>query len=97
MRAYYTALLQRNHEMGEKIKKEAESPNNVITNGVFNAPSERQVGMKSKREDDFEGDDEWMEGPSAGKNNKTIYILSLIRHFCVVTLIEKNVMYFEKL
>lgn len=51
--------------------------------------------MKSKREDDFErDDDEWMEGPSTGKNNKTIYISSLICHFCVVTLIEKNVIYY---
>ncbi|XP_057796595.1 uncharacterized protein LOC131012625 [Salvia miltiorrhiza] len=69
-RAYYAALLKLHHEKEEKIKKEAESPNDVIITEVFNAPSERQVGMKSKREDELEGDDiEWEEGPSTGNTS----------------------------
>lgn len=35
--------------------------------------------MKSKREDDFEGDDnEWEEGPSTGEINYNIYLCTLL-------------------
>ncbi|KAH6788557.1 Transcription factor TFIIE [Perilla frutescens var. frutescens] len=70
-KAYYDAYLKKlQHKTEERIKKEAETPNNAITSEVFNASSERQVGMKSKREDDFEGDDiEWEEGPSTGNTS----------------------------
>ncbi|KAK1297089.1 hypothetical protein QJS10_CPB15g00412 [Acorus calamus] len=35
----------------------------IISNGVSAAPSDRRVGMKSKREDDGDDDIEWEEAP----------------------------------
>ncbi|KAL1542371.1 transcription initiation factor IIE subunit alpha-like isoform X1 [Salvia divinorum] len=66
-RAYYAPLLEKlHHEKEENIKKEAESPNDVIASEVYNAPSEGQAAMKSKCDDEFEGDDiEWEDGPSS--------------------------------
>ncbi|KAL0283098.1 UNVERIFIED_CONTAM: Transcription initiation factor IIE subunit alpha [Sesamum angustifolium] len=68
VKAYYAALLMRQREQVETVKKEDESPNNTIPNEVYNTPSERQVGMKSKRDDD-EGDDEWEEAPPIGSTS----------------------------
>ncbi|KAK6142489.1 hypothetical protein DH2020_022837 [Rehmannia glutinosa] len=66
IKAYYAAVLVRQREQEETVKKEEESPNTGIPNEVYNTPSERQVGMKSKRDADDEGDDEeWEEGPPA--------------------------------
>ncbi|KAL0405610.1 UNVERIFIED_CONTAM: Transcription initiation factor IIE subunit alpha [Sesamum latifolium] len=70
VKAYYAALLMRQRGQEETVKKEDESPNNTIPNEVYNAPSERQVGMKSKRDDDDEGDDdEWEEAPPIGSTS----------------------------
>ena len=38
-----------------------------LPNGVPEEPSERQVGVKAKREDDENDDVEWEEAPPAGK------------------------------
>lgn len=47
-------------------------PNTSISDGVDATSSERQVGMKSKRSDEDEGDDdvEWEEAPVAGETFK---------------------------
>ncbi|XP_047972628.1 transcription initiation factor IIE subunit alpha-like [Salvia hispanica] len=71
VRAYYAAVLEKLHPgKEENIKREAKSPNDVFASEVYSTPSERQVGMKSKREDEFEGDDiEWEDGPSTGNTS----------------------------
>ncbi|KAL0306962.1 UNVERIFIED_CONTAM: hypothetical protein Sradi_6113500 [Sesamum radiatum] len=62
VKAYYTALLMRQREQEEAVKKEQDSGNTAMSNEAYNTSTERQVGMKSKREDDYEGDDnEWEE------------------------------------
>ncbi|XP_051125120.1 transcription initiation factor IIE subunit alpha-like [Andrographis paniculata] len=64
IKAYYAALLKRQQEQEESVKKEEESTNATISHG--NLTAERQVGMKSKR-DDYEGDNaEWEEPPPTG-------------------------------
>ncbi|KAK4420514.1 Transcription initiation factor IIE subunit alpha [Sesamum alatum] len=68
VKAYYAALLTRQREQGETVKKEDESP--TIPNEVYSAPLERQIGMKAKRDDDDEGDDdEWEEAPLIGSTS----------------------------
>ena len=54
--------------MDEAAKKEHELSNTHSLNGVSDTTSNRQVGIKSKRDED-EGDDdvEWEEAPVAGK------------------------------
>ncbi|KAK4397947.1 Transcription initiation factor IIE subunit alpha [Sesamum angolense] len=66
VKAYYTALLMRQREQEEAVKKEQDSGNTAMSNEAYNTSTERQVGMKSKRED-YEGDDnEWEEAPPTG-------------------------------
>lgn len=49
-------------------------PETSTTDGVYNTSTERQVGMKSKREEDDEGEDvEWEEAPPAGNFILLIY------------------------
>ncbi|XP_051135359.1 transcription factor efuD-like [Andrographis paniculata] len=60
-KAYYAALLKRQQEA---VKQEQGLPNNPIDTN-----SQRQVGMKSKREDDDEDDDVWEEGSSIGNTS----------------------------
>ncbi|KAG8386963.1 hypothetical protein BUALT_Bualt03G0203300 [Buddleja alternifolia] len=82
VKAYYAALLMRQREQEETVKKEEqESSNATMSNDVYNTPSERQVGMKSKRDDDYEGDDvEWEEEaapPAAGGGTSEHYKVDL--------------------
>lgn len=67
MKAYYAALLQRQREQ-EAANREQELASSSILNGAYNASPQRQLGMKSKRDDEDEGDDvEWEEAVPAGK------------------------------
>ncbi|XP_057974532.1 uncharacterized protein LOC131162251 isoform X1 [Malania oleifera] len=65
VKAYYAAILQRQQE-GLVAKQQQELPNAHVENNI-SSTSDRQVGMKSKREED-EGDEdvEWEEAPPAG-------------------------------
>lgn len=78
-KAYYAALLQRQQEQDAATKREQESSNTSISNSINGASSERQVGMKSKRDDDDEGDEgvEWEEAPPAGNTNETFKVNDL--------------------
>ncbi|KAK6795802.1 hypothetical protein RDI58_009257 [Solanum bulbocastanum] len=64
IKAYYEALFKRQKEQEEATKM---LPETSTTDGVYNTSTERQVGMKSKREEEDEGEDvEWEEAPPAG-------------------------------
>lgn len=68
VKAYYAALLQRQREQEVSVKKEEELPNSNPLSGDYGTSNERQVGMKSKREDEDDGDDvEWEEEATAGE------------------------------
>ncbi|KAL3647167.1 hypothetical protein CASFOL_008135 [Castilleja foliolosa] len=71
IKAYYAALLMRQREQEESVKKEQESTGATNISEVYNTPTERQVGMKSKR-DDYEGDDvNWEEArPTGGRTER---------------------------
>ncbi|KAL2462852.1 general transcription factor IIE subunit 1-like [Forsythia ovata] len=65
LKAYYAALLSRQRDLEADAKREQETSNATISNEVHNNPTERQVGTKSKRCDESEGDDvEWDESPA---------------------------------
>lgn len=71
VKAYYAALLVRQREQEESVKKEHESTNATMSSEVDNMPGERQVGMKSKRDDDYEVDGvEWEGTPPASGTTK---------------------------
>ncbi|XP_020261349.1 general transcription factor IIE subunit 1 isoform X2 [Asparagus officinalis] len=70
VKAYYAALVQRQEEQAAASKRAQQVENNgtstsYLSNVVSETPSERQVGMKEKREED--DDVEWEEAPPAGK------------------------------
>ncbi|XP_048329820.2 uncharacterized protein LOC107418848 [Ziziphus jujuba] len=71
VKAYYAALLKKQQELEEAAKKQEELSNPNISNGLSGMSSGRQVGMKSKRDED-EGDDDvdWEEAPVAGNSNE---------------------------
>lgn len=68
MKAYYAALLKKQQELEEAAKKQEELSNPNISDDLSDMSSGRQVGMKSKRDED-EGDDDvdWEEAPVAGR------------------------------
>lgn len=68
VKAYYAALIKKQQELDEAAKKQHELSNTHALNGISGMTSNRQVGMKSKRdEDDGDDDVEWEEAPVAGK------------------------------
>ncbi|KAG2676376.1 hypothetical protein I3760_12G050400 [Carya illinoinensis] len=70
IKAYYAALLKKQQELEEAAKQQDELSNAQSVNGISGMTSNRQVGMKSKREE-HEGDDvEWEEAPVAGNANE---------------------------
>ncbi|CAL9772633.1 unnamed protein product [Musa acuminata subsp. burmannicoides] len=74
LKAYYAALVKRQEEQeaSKKVQQEAELPINVSE-----APFERRVGMKSKREDDND-DVEWEEeAPSTGNSGQSYRLADL--------------------
>ncbi|KAM7474271.1 hypothetical protein LguiB_021514 [Lonicera macranthoides] len=78
-KAYYAALLQRQQEQEAASTKEQELPNTSISDTVNGTSSDRQVGMKSKRADDDEVDDDvdWEEAPPAGNTSETFKVSDL--------------------
>jgi hypothetical protein len=69
VKAYYAALIKKQQELDEAAKKQHELSNTHALNGISGMTSNRQVGMKSKRdEDDGDDDVEWEEAPVAGIN-----------------------------
>lgn len=76
-KAYYAALLQRQREQ-EAALREQELPNSSISNGAADTSFERQVGMKSKRDDQDDGDDvEWEEAAPAGNTSENFKVNDL--------------------
>lgn len=65
LKAYYAALIKRQEE--EEAKKAPESSETRVSDGPSGMSPSRQVGMKSKRDED-EGDDnvDWEEAPITG-------------------------------
>lgn len=60
--------MKKQQELEEAAKKQQELSNTSLSDGLFGTSSGRQVGMKSKRDED-EGDDvEWEEASVAGMN-----------------------------
>ncbi|KAE8077482.1 hypothetical protein FH972_016042 [Carpinus fangiana] len=71
VKAYYAALIKKQQELDEAAKKQHELSNTHGLNGISGMTSNRQVGMKSKRdEDDGDDDVEWEEAPVAGSANE---------------------------
>ncbi|KAK1591621.1 hypothetical protein Q3G72_010577 [Acer saccharum] len=70
VKAYYEALLKKQQEL-ESAEKQQESSNSPTSNGLPEMSSNRQVGMKVKRDED-EGDDDvdWEEAPVTGNTNE---------------------------
>lgn len=52
----------------EETMKRPELANGTTSNEVYDTTTERQVGMKSKRDEDYEGEDVWEEPPPTGKS-----------------------------
>ncbi|XP_019451990.1 PREDICTED: transcription initiation factor IIE subunit alpha-like isoform X1 [Lupinus angustifolius] len=67
IKAYYAALLKQQHELAEAAKKE-EFSNSQTADDPSSSISIRQVGMKTKREEDDDGT-EWEDAPIGGKGN----------------------------
>jgi len=77
VKAYYAALIKKQQELDEAANKQHELSNTHALNGISGMTSNRQVGMKSKRdEDDGDDDVEWEEAPVAGNANE-IYKVDL--------------------
>ncbi|KAJ9174085.1 hypothetical protein P3X46_017153 [Hevea brasiliensis] len=77
VKAYYAALLKKQQELEEAAKKQEllHAPN---SNGVSESLSNRQVGMKSKREEDEGEDDvEWEEAPTGGSTGESYKVNDL--------------------
>ncbi|KAE8704902.1 General transcription factor IIE subunit 1 isoform 3 [Hibiscus syriacus] len=70
LKAYYAVLYKKQQELEEMAKKQGELSDIPLETGLSDS-SERQVGMKAKREDDDEGDDDinWEEDLIAGPEN----------------------------
>lgn len=77
IKAYYAALLKQQHEMEEAAKKQL--PNTLAADDPSSSTSDRQVGMKSKREEDDDGT-EWEEAPIAEGNGNGGYKVDLNLH-----------------
>ncbi|KAE9602208.1 putative transcription initiation factor IIE subunit alpha, TFIIEalpha/SarR/Rpc3 HTH [Lupinus albus] len=67
IKAYYAALLKQQHELAEAAKKE-ELSNSLTADDPSSNISIRQVGMKTKREEDDDGT-EWEDAPIGGNGN----------------------------
>lgn len=70
-KAYYAALLERQRE--EDAKRQQDLSNIDISDQ--HTSSDRQVGMKSKREDEIEDEDVWEEATPSGKCSFILFAL----------------------
>lgn len=52
----------------EETMKRPELANVTNSNEVYDTTTERQVGMKSKRDEDYDGNYAWEEPPPTGKS-----------------------------
>ncbi|OAY36125.1 general transcription factor IIE subunit 1 [Manihot esculenta] len=76
VKAYYAALLKKQEEI-EAAKKQ-ESTDASISNGISESLSNRQVGMKFKREEDEPEDDvDWEEAPTGGSTSESYKVNDL--------------------
>ncbi|KAJ8470502.1 hypothetical protein OPV22_024845 [Ensete ventricosum] len=73
LKAYYAALVKRQEEQeaSKKLQEEAE-----LATDVSEAPFDRHVGMKSKREDDNDNVEWEEEAPSTGNSGEESYRLA---------------------
>lgn len=79
VKAYYAALLQQQYHQQEAASKKVKEEQS--TDDAPSMSTERQVGMKFKREDDDEGDDvEWEDAIPAG-NCSSISLRSFLHDF----------------
>ncbi|PKU70492.1 general transcription factor IIE subunit 1 [Dendrobium catenatum] len=82
-KAYYAALAKRQEEQeaaSRRLREEAEkykASTSDLSNGIFEAPYERQVGMKSKRADDENDDVDWEEAVPTGNTGETFKLADL--------------------
>ncbi|KAH7549299.1 hypothetical protein JRO89_XS13G0011100 [Xanthoceras sorbifolium] len=75
---YYAALLKKQQELEEAAKKQQEFSNAPVSDALSDMPSNRQVGMKSKRdEDDGDDDVDWEEAPVAGNASENYKVNDL--------------------
>ncbi|KAE9602247.1 putative transcription initiation factor IIE subunit alpha, TFIIEalpha/SarR/Rpc3 HTH [Lupinus albus] len=68
IKAYYAALLKQQHELAEAAKKEELSNSLTTADDPPSSISIRQVGMKTKRDEDDDGT-EWEDAPIGGNGN----------------------------
>ncbi|KAJ4835520.1 hypothetical protein Tsubulata_023295, partial [Turnera subulata] len=73
VKAYYTALLEQRQQEFEQRQKQQELSQTSSSNALPESPSNRQVGVKSKREEDEEDDVDWEEAPTGGKFGKPLH------------------------
>ncbi|OAY59291.1 general transcription factor IIE subunit 1 isoform X2 [Manihot esculenta] len=77
VKAYYAALLKKQQELEEAAKNQ-ELLQVSNSNAVPESVSNRQVGMKSKREEDEGEDDvEWEEAPTGGNSGESYKVNDL--------------------
>uniref|UniRef100_A0A2P2M1E6 General transcription factor IIE subunit 1 n=2 Tax=Rhizophora mucronata TaxID=61149 RepID=A0A2P2M1E6_RHIMU len=69
VKAYYAALLKKQQELEEAAWEQKELSQTPMSNGVSESSSSRQVGIKSKREED--DDFEWEEAPVGGNTGES--------------------------
>ena len=72
-KAYYAALLERQREQDQDVKRQQDLSNTDISD--HHTSSDRQVGMKSKREDEIEDEDVWEEATPSGKCSFILFAL----------------------
>ncbi|KAM7278925.1 hypothetical protein ACFE04_006059 [Oxalis oulophora] len=77
VKAYYKALIEKQRELEEATKRE-ELSNEPVADGPSGSPSSRQVGIKSKREED-EGDEDvdWEEASVPGNTTESYKVNDL--------------------
>lgn len=90
-KAYYAALLRKQHELTEKQNQQEGELTPHEIQSVTSTSSDRQVGMKSKREEEEEEDVEWEEEapPVAGQFEFTYFISNSL------TCLKQHISFFE--
>ncbi|GAV74232.1 TFIIE_alpha domain-containing protein [Cephalotus follicularis] len=77
IKAYYAALIEKQQEL-EAANKEQGLSNALISNGLSGMSSNRQVGVKSKRDEDKGDDDiDWEEASAVGNTGESYKVNDL--------------------